>query len=211
MKSNIVLLNVGGKKFMTTKQTLSPCAFFAAAFSGGDLMPPAMMDNDGALFLDRSGERFEHILDFLRRGKISGADGFVTSEYVCYEEEADFYGLPTLRAYIIQLRIAKMDAPFTIQMLQTLWHRVIGYTRNRQPNNDTLPYEEQSIIELQTRLCTDAQREQYAVCLTQHISNIEVTIINKAGGALDLLDEAEKLLLEKLRATRNAVLGGAFS
>jgi len=61
----IVRLNVGGRAFDTTRDTLSACGFFAPYLEGR--MAHAV-DRDGRLFIDRSPELFAHLLQWLRAG-----------------------------------------------------------------------------------------------------------------------------------------------
>ena len=63
---NIIELNVGGRKFTTTRDTLCKDAdsMLAALFSG-DFMP-AQLDSKGRVFLDRNGDTFAFILSYLR-------------------------------------------------------------------------------------------------------------------------------------------------
>jgi len=62
-RSSIVRLNVGGQLFQTTRETLYGSAFFRSllehAFDGDT-------DQDGNIFVDRSGKLFEEILESLR-------------------------------------------------------------------------------------------------------------------------------------------------
>jgi len=68
--SSIVKLNVGGRKFMTTLNTLSCNGtqenFLTALVSG---KWRADRDSKGYYFVDRNGKYFEPILDFLRTGE----------------------------------------------------------------------------------------------------------------------------------------------
>src|SRR5690242_19992015 len=65
----VVKLNVGGKKYITTEQTLLAHGpnYFTGLLSGNYA---AETDEDGWLLLDRNGRLFEPILDFLRTGEL---------------------------------------------------------------------------------------------------------------------------------------------
>ena len=60
---SIVRLNVGGKHFDTTRETLQPAAFFTPWLEARFEMA---CDEDGRVFIDRDGHLFEIILSFLR-------------------------------------------------------------------------------------------------------------------------------------------------
>lgn len=63
--SDIINLNVGGKKFSTSRTTLTqiPETFFSALLSN---RIPTMHDEYGAIFIDRDPHLFSLILNYLR-------------------------------------------------------------------------------------------------------------------------------------------------
>jgi hypothetical protein len=68
-----VELNIGGYRFETSVQTLRrvPHTFFDAYFSGRYAQDVC---NDGSIFVDRDGEHFGHILEYMRDGVESVAE-----------------------------------------------------------------------------------------------------------------------------------------
>jgi hypothetical protein len=68
-----VALNIGGYRFETSVQTLRrvPHTFFDAYFSGRYAQDVC---NDGSIFVDRDGEHFGHILEYMRDGVVSVAE-----------------------------------------------------------------------------------------------------------------------------------------
>jgi hypothetical protein len=68
-----VELNIGGIRFETSVQTLRrvPGTFFDAYFSG---MYAQDLCRDGSIFVDRDGELFGHVLEFIRDGVVSVAE-----------------------------------------------------------------------------------------------------------------------------------------
>jgi hypothetical protein len=68
-----VELNIGGYRFHTSVQTLRrvPHTFFDAYFSGRYAQDVC---HDGSIFVDRDGEHFGHILEFMRNGVVSVAE-----------------------------------------------------------------------------------------------------------------------------------------
>ena len=72
-----VKINVGGKIFETTRQTLANSSYFSSYFS--------RWNNGNIIFVDRSYERFEHVLAFLRNPNYDFP--------LQFKEELDFYGI----------------------------------------------------------------------------------------------------------------------
>jgi hypothetical protein len=68
-----VELNIGGYRFQTSVQTLRrvPHTFFDAYFSGRYAQDVC---DDGSIFVDRDGEHFGHVLEYMRDGVVSMAE-----------------------------------------------------------------------------------------------------------------------------------------
>jgi hypothetical protein len=68
-----VELNIGGYRFETSVQALRriPHTFFDAYFSGRYAQDVC---DDGSIFVDRDGEHFGHVLQYMRDGVVSVAD-----------------------------------------------------------------------------------------------------------------------------------------
>lgn len=88
-----VTLNVGGKLYSTTLQTLTrfPDSMLGAMFRGPQ---PALTDRRGNYFIDRDGKTFRHILNFLRFGQLDLPEGY--AELSLLRTEADFYQIRPL-------------------------------------------------------------------------------------------------------------------
>ena len=72
-KSEIVKLNVGGRKYTTTRSTLEKCgeSFFTQMLANDDTRHiPCEKDEEGYIFIDRNGETFTEVLDYMRSGEI---------------------------------------------------------------------------------------------------------------------------------------------
>ena len=91
--SEIVHLNVGGTKYITTKSTLCkyPESMLGAMFMEN---VPLSTDKNGYYFIDRCGHIFQYILQFLRCGKLVLPQGF--NELELFKVEADFYQIEGL-------------------------------------------------------------------------------------------------------------------
>ena len=95
---NIVYLDVGGYKFVTSRETLScvPGSHLEALVSGRHAKP-ARRSKEGHLFIDRDGKYFQHILNFLRvGGNVVSPLPAVEASREALAVEADFYGLEDL-------------------------------------------------------------------------------------------------------------------
>ncbi|XP_009598264.1 FH protein interacting protein FIP2 isoform X1 [Nicotiana tabacum] len=89
--SSMVRLNIGGKKFCTTLDTLTqrePDSMLAAMFSGRHTI--CQESEKGYIFVDRDGKNFRHILNWLRDGVIPPLKD---SEYAQLLREAEYYQL----------------------------------------------------------------------------------------------------------------------
>uniref|UniRef100_A0A8C8VFY7 Potassium channel tetramerization domain containing 11 n=1 Tax=Pelusios castaneus TaxID=367368 RepID=A0A8C8VFY7_9SAUR len=95
-----VTLNVGGKFYSTTLETLTrfPDSMLGAMFRGPR---PARTDPHGRLFIDRDGKAFRHILNFLRLGRLDLPEDY--SELALLRAEADFYQIRPLLDELSQL------------------------------------------------------------------------------------------------------------
>ncbi|KAG9160393.1 hypothetical protein Leryth_008806 [Lithospermum erythrorhizon] len=87
---SIVRLNIGGKKFSTTVDTLTqrePHSMLAAMFS----VQHTIQDSDeGYVFVDRDGKHFRHILNWLRDGAVPTLTDSECSDLL---REAEYYQL----------------------------------------------------------------------------------------------------------------------
>jgi N-acetylneuraminic acid mutarotase len=68
-----IVLDVGGYRYTTSVETLRriPGTFFDAYFSGRYAMDRS---EDGSIFIDRDGEHFGQVLEYLRDGKVPAVD-----------------------------------------------------------------------------------------------------------------------------------------
>lgn len=115
----VVILNVGGKTFSTTLSTL-------AAVEGSyfhKLAQKALTSTAGEFFLDRSGELFNHVLDYLRCHKYGEDPGHALPEDVTslrlLLREASFYRLAGLEQAIARALPAAAAAACDALYIQT--------------------------------------------------------------------------------------------
>ncbi|XP_058737198.1 FH protein interacting protein FIP2-like isoform X1 [Vicia villosa] len=89
--SSVLRLNIGGKKFSTTIDTMThrePESMLAAMFSGRHTLPQD--PHKGYVFVDRDGTHFRHILNWLRDGVVPTLE---EAEYAELLREAEYYQL----------------------------------------------------------------------------------------------------------------------
>ncbi|KAM9317550.1 SH3KBP1-binding protein 1 isoform 2-T2 [Pholidichthys leucotaenia] len=88
---DIIHLNVGGKRFSTSRQTLTwvPDSFFSSLLSG---RISTLKDETGAIFIDRDPSLFAPILNFLRTKELQPRS--VNVHMLMHE--AEFYGIAPL-------------------------------------------------------------------------------------------------------------------
>ncbi|XP_077866824.1 BTB/POZ domain-containing protein KCTD3-like [Saccoglossus kowalevskii] len=91
MPGEIVHLNVGGRRFSTSRQTLTwiPDSFFSSLMSG---RISSVKDETGAIFIDRDPTLFVPILNYLRTKDLD-LDGL---NIPALRHEAEFYGMTPL-------------------------------------------------------------------------------------------------------------------
>eukprot|EP00035_Acanthoeca_spectabilis_P001066 m.77336 g.77336 ORF g.77336 m.77336 type:complete len:688 (-) comp10604_c0_seq3:132-2195(-) len=87
-----------GQRFITSRRTLcpdpeNPDNMLAVIFSGRAPMPIETTD-DGAVFIDRDGEHFKHILQYLRQGYVTVDPGSRVAKELAVE--AEYYGMGNL-------------------------------------------------------------------------------------------------------------------
>ena len=104
-----VRLNVGGVTFDTTRDTLSKCRYFEPYLEGRFRQA---LDEDGRLFVDRSGALFGFLLDFMRTGRLP-LQKVVAESKDALLEECEFFGLEwmahTLRGMISPFDLRRED------------------------------------------------------------------------------------------------------
>jgi len=91
--ADLVHLNVGGVLYTTTKATLSryPNSMIGVMFNGS---MPTSCDENGRYFIDRDGNLFGHVLNFLRSSQLALPDDFKQHDQLAVE--ADFYQIEPL-------------------------------------------------------------------------------------------------------------------
>ncbi|KAF2708984.1 hypothetical protein K504DRAFT_534529 [Pleomassaria siparia CBS 279.74] len=103
MASDIITLDVSGRKFQTRKSTLATSDYFKSLLSRWE--DSADRQADGSYFIDTDPEVFEYVLNFMRRPSKfplcwNRETGFDFVLYSKIEAEADFYLLHDLRDWI---------------------------------------------------------------------------------------------------------------
>lgn len=115
--TQIVKLNVGGVIYTTTKSTLChhPNSMLGAMFNGS--MSPSL-DENGCFFIDRDGELFKYILNYLRSSRLSLPQGFKDLDQLF--TEADFYQIAPLLDEIEELRSPAPEKQVRVRYLEVI-------------------------------------------------------------------------------------------
>lgn len=115
--SQIVKLNVGGEIYTTTKSTLCkyPNSMLGAMFNGS--MSPSL-DENGCFFIDRDGDLFKYILNYLRSSRLSLPHGFKDIDQLF--AEADFFQITPLLDAIEELRAPVPERQFRVRYLEVI-------------------------------------------------------------------------------------------
>ena len=105
MADEVITLNVGGVMYTTSRSTLAkyPDSMLGAMF-GGQFVPTCF-DTQGNYFIDRDGEMFRVVLNFLRSGRLSLSQGF--KDFDLLEAEADFFQIPAMISAVHEAKIAQ--------------------------------------------------------------------------------------------------------
>ncbi|CAJ0582429.1 unnamed protein product, partial [Mesorhabditis spiculigera] len=111
----IINLNVGGRRFSTSKHTLTwiPDSFFTCLVSG---RIPTVKDEMGAIFIDRDPDVFRVILNYLRTKQVDLSSVNVST----LKHEAQFFGLAPLVRRLILCEELEVSACGTV-----LFHAII--------------------------------------------------------------------------------------
>ena len=92
-QDSIITLNVGGRRFTTSRSTLTGpnAGSLAAWFDADPELAPSLRDKDGSYFIDRSPKHFDKILNFLRDGHVPLPT--LREERAELRSEANFFNL----------------------------------------------------------------------------------------------------------------------
>uniref|UniRef100_A0A0K0DEB5 BTB domain-containing protein n=1 Tax=Angiostrongylus cantonensis TaxID=6313 RepID=A0A0K0DEB5_ANGCA len=104
--SNWIRLNVGGKIFQTTRDTLMRVpGSFLYRLCQDDKRLPSVKDETGAYLIDRDADYFSPVLNYLRHGRLIINPGLADEGVL---EEAEFYNLPQL-VHLVNERIHERE------------------------------------------------------------------------------------------------------
>ncbi|OTF74300.1 hypothetical protein BLA29_003742, partial [Euroglyphus maynei] len=108
----IINLNVGGRKFTTSKNTLCSISdtFFTAMLMGGI---PSYRDDSGAIFIDRDPDLFSIILNYLRTNKLHNVNEHNIDSLM---DEAKFYSITPL-VKKLELRGNLLSTPTCVKQM----------------------------------------------------------------------------------------------
>ncbi len=168
--SERLLLNVGGKRFETTRATilLHQQGLLARMFSAEN-SSILKADKDGSYFFDRDGDMFQHVLNFYRTGIVACFESLSMMELL--KEEFTFWGLP-------------LDMPLDVEtkskLVQTL--NICDANQDRLVQFDLL--EENAFVFIES------------LCLMERfVSNMRFKIDDKEGFYVSIFDDTNTAYL----------------
>ncbi|CAJ0565645.1 unnamed protein product, partial [Mesorhabditis spiculigera] len=94
---DVVRLNVGGTLFCTTRTTLlrDPSSIFSRVLDSDEETPSIVHLEDGSIFIDRDGQMFTYILQYMRSGKLILPEDFKDAGRLM--DEAHYFNLKGLQ------------------------------------------------------------------------------------------------------------------
>ncbi|CAE7258108.1 KCTD21 [Symbiodinium natans] len=104
-RPSVVKLNVGGRHYVAAASTLTSQGGMLAAMLQGPYSSAELVD--GAFFIDRDGEVFRYILEYLRCGMVEVPPTMPKGLLKKIEREADFFAFPGLVRYIRERLVEK--------------------------------------------------------------------------------------------------------
>merc|ERR1719282_250791 len=180
-------IEVGGRTFRTTKETLtrSEASYFCGFLSDRFTVPRTP---EGAYFIDRNGDAFEVILEYLRSGKILLSNSRVPVDLI--RSEAEYYAMmdfvEDLDLYIKEQGIAKKSGD------QEKMPRFDGYYMNGSSGPD------RRIIQFE-----DAGRLKY---LRGEQSDTNIVVLNSVHKLPDLWKDDQSIVNNYAQFCNNVLL-----
>lgn len=133
-------INVGGIVFRTTGSTLRKAPFFDSLLrhaEDGDL--GTTIDDGGRFFIDRSGELFAYVLEYLRSGHWLLRERGADLEFVeALREESGFYGLDSVRDRLPLPRISEYVTVWQFRDDTSLYVDCLEQTIREDPDHQGL-------------------------------------------------------------------------
>lgn len=166
MAENIIKLNVGGVHYDTTLRTLTESFSFGDANYFGVLLNtqvPALKDDQGRYFIDRDGNLFRYVLQFLRTAHVHVNEIQLVEELLV---EADFYQVIPMTRHLNEIK--KSLQSHALKVFK------IGFTETRK--GWTTCYSVSFNTDI-LRLYDDSQLPEKVVRYINHCSNLEGDLI----------------------------------
>ncbi len=116
-KSSFVGLNVGGRIFLTSHSTLTRDSNSMLTRMFNETLPPSCQDKDGHYIIDRDGDTFKYILNYLRDGSCVFPVNYNTRAELL--READYYQVDS-KVFLLSPQHFKTDSNFYPQQLAGL-------------------------------------------------------------------------------------------
>jgi len=188
-KSRMIRFNVGGKSYSTSLSTITkyPDNMLGAMFSGRFNVP---QEDDGSYFIDRDGQYFGIILNYLRDGSVDLSRNPLVLASI--KREALFYGLTEFAKQISD------------------WELVVDLLYQRQPTSATarraLIVDSMKAYPLNQTLQLQGLRELQKLAVNE-LPEKDVVIVEETNGTswiMDLMDKykytSKEIIIECVKA-----------
>jgi hypothetical protein len=167
-----ITLQIGERRFTTTKSTLVTGSNYFHAFFSGRWTHKKL--DDGTFFIDGDGDSFEHLLRYLRLNENpffwDRVHGFDRQKYNALQATAEFFGVRGLSDWIKTERYTSIVQVITTTSFSTLDSKT-SETRNTSDDNVKLSYLQQWSTK-RAHICPHfSYHDGPRVCDCKHSSN----------------------------------------
>lgn len=138
--SPVLTINVGGKAFRTTASTLRKAPFFDSMLRlAEDGQLGMTVDDCGRFFVDRSGDLFCYVLEYLRSGHWLLRERAADLDFVdALREEAAFYGLEQVKDRLPMPRISEFVTIWQFRDDMSIYVDCLEQTIRQDPDHQGL-------------------------------------------------------------------------
>ncbi len=192
-RADTIRLNVGGRRFETSRPTLVGIPYFEPLIAGRFAHD---VDNSGCVFVDRSGDLFAAILQFLRSGQ-RPAEPILARHATTLLDECAFYGIDSL-AQKIRGETCPLDLLLSDRRLRE---------KEMMARNDPAAYEKEMLIDVHAVETTPLPREalELPLLLTQEAKPVMQGSFEDFHRRLDVFSGG---LLKELAGIPGLVIAG---
>jgi len=135
----VLTLNVGGWTFQSTASTLRQAPYFQEIFEADPNVAPLPSVDGANIFVDRPGELFKYILEFLRSGSWLLLEKSADLDFLnALRDEVCFYGLDGFRDCAPTTRVSEFATVWQFQADTSLYVDCFEQTIREDPDHQGL-------------------------------------------------------------------------